>query len=98
LAAERYNKPDPVNLGSGMEITIRDLVDLVRELTHYSGDVYWDVSKPDGQPKRCLDVSRAEKEFGFRATMPFRKGLLRTIEWYEAHSAQLAQGESSDHC
>jgi GDP-L-fucose synthase len=98
LATERYNKPDPVNLGAGMEITLRDLVDLIQDLTHYSGEIYWDTSKPDGQPKRSLDVSRAQKEFGFRATMPFREGLQRTIEWYEAHSTSLAQGRSPDHC
>jgi GDP-L-fucose synthase len=99
LAAERYNKPDPVNLGAGMEITIRDLVDLIQELTHYSGDIRWDTSKPDGQPKRSLDVSRAEKEFGFRATMPFREGLQRTIEWYEKNSAQIPQDRRlGDHC
>ena len=98
LATERYNKPDPVNLGAGMEITIRDLVDLIQELTQYSGEIQWDTSKPDGQPKRSLDVSRAEKEFGFRATMPFREGLKQTIAWYEAHSAQPAQEGSADHC
>jgi len=98
LATERYNKPDPVNLGAGMEITIRDLVDLIQDLTHYSGEIYWDTSKPDGQPKRSLDVSRAEKEFGFRAAMPFREGLKRTIEWYETHSAQSTHERSSDHC
>lgn len=97
LATERYNKPDPVNLGAGMEITIRDLVSLIRELTQYKGEIHWDTSKPDGQPKRSLDVSRAEKEFGFRATMPFREGLQRTIEWYEAHSVPAQKG-SPDHC
>jgi GDP-L-fucose synthase len=82
LATEYYNKPDPVNLGAGMEITIRNLVDLIKELTDYSGEVKWDITKPDGQPKRCLDVSRAQKEFGFKAKMPFREGLKRTINWY----------------
>ena len=85
LAAEQYNKPDPVNLGSGMEITIRDLVALIGELTGYSGEIRWDTARPDGQPRRSLDVSRARKEFGFEAKMPFREGLRRTIEWYEAH-------------
>jgi len=99
LAAERYNKPEPVNLGAGMEITIHDLVDLIQELTHYSGDIHWDTSKPDGQPKRSLDVSRAEMEFGFRAKLPFREGLQRTIEWYETYSEQPVQEErSGDHC
>lgn len=83
LAAERYNKPDPVNLGSGNEITIRDLVVLIGELTGYRGGIRWDTTKPDGQPKRCLDVSRAKREFGFEAQMPFREGLKRTIAWYQ---------------
>jgi GDP-L-fucose synthase len=100
LAAERYNKPDPVNLGSGMEITIKDLVSLIQELTGYSGEIRWNRSKPDGQPKRCLDVSRARKEFGFEAKMPFREGLKRTIAWYEEHRVEAArpQGNVGDHC
>lgn len=85
LAAERYNKPDPVNLGSGMEITIRDLVVLINELTGYRGKIHWDTTKPDGQPRRCLDVSRAKREFGFEATMPFREGLKETIRWFLDH-------------
>lgn len=99
LAAERYNKPDPVNLGSGMEITIRDLVSLIQELTGYSGEIVWDRSKPDGQPKRCLDVSRARQEFGFEAQMPFKDGLKRTIAWYEEHRAEAGRPhETGDHC
>jgi len=82
MATERYNKPDPVNLGSGMEITIRDLIALIGELTGFDGDIIWDPTKPDGQPRRCLDVSRAREEFGFEAGMGFREGLERTIEWY----------------
>ena len=82
LATERYNKPDPVNLGSGMEITIRDLVALIGELTGFAGEIIWDTTKPDGQPRRCLDVSRAREEFGFESEMGFREGLKRTIEWY----------------
>jgi GDP-L-fucose synthase len=85
LAAEQYNKSDPVNLGSGMEISIRDLVDLINELTGYHGEIRWDTTKPDGQPRRCLDVSRAKQEFGFEAKMPFKEGLKRTIAWYTAH-------------
>ena len=81
-AAESYDKPDPVNLGAGMEITIRDLVDLISELTEFEGEIVWDTSKPDGQPRRMLDVSAAEREFGFRATVEFREGLKKTIEWY----------------
>lgn len=83
LAAEDYGKAEPVNLGSGEEITIRSLVELIRELTGYAGDVAWDSSQPDGQPRRCLDTTRAEREFGFRARTKLRDGLRRTIEWYE---------------
>jgi len=82
LAAERYNKSDPVNLGSGTEISIRDLAELIKDLTGFTGDIRWDRSKPDGQPKRRLDVSRAQKEFGFAAEVPFVEGLKRTVEWY----------------
>jgi GDP-L-fucose synthase len=82
LATERYNKPDPVNLGSGFEISIKALVELVAEMAGFKGEIRWDTSKPDGQPRRCLDVSRAKKEFGFEAKVDFRKGLKKTIEWY----------------
>jgi GDP-L-fucose synthase len=83
LATERYNKPDPVNIGAGKEITIRELVKLIAELTGYEGKIVWDTSKPDGQPRRCLDTSRAKREFGFEAKTDFREGLLKTIEWYK---------------
>jgi GDP-L-fucose synthase len=92
LATEKYNKPDPVNLGSGMEITIRDLVNLIAELTGYDGKITWDTSKPDGQPRRCLDVSRAEREFGFKAKTDFREGLKRTIKWYEENRERVKWG------
>ncbi len=82
LAAERYEKPEPVNIGSGFEISIRDLVDLVVKHTGFAGRVRWNASKPDGQPRRGLDVTRAEREFGFRASTPFEEGLRRTIEAY----------------
>lgn len=82
LAAERYEKAEPVNLGAGREIAIRDLVSLIAELTGFRGAILWDASKPDGQPRRYLDVSRAEREFGFRATTDFADGLRKTIEWY----------------
>lgn len=88
LAAERYDAPDPVNLGAGMEITIKDLAILIAELTGYDGDIHWDQSRPDGQPRRCLDVSRAEQEFGFRAVTSFRDGLKETIAWYEKAVAE----------
>jgi GDP-L-fucose synthase len=99
LATERYNKPDPVNLGSGTEITIHDLVGLIQELTGFSGDIHWDTAKPDGQPKRRLDVSRAKQEFGFEAQMPFKKGLKKTIEWYQENSVILNKpADSENHC
>ncbi len=93
LATEKYNKPEPVNLGYGMEITIRDLVNLIAELTGYEGKITWDASKPDGQPRRCLDVSRAEREFGFKAKTDFRKGLKRTIQWYEENRKEILKRE-----
>lgn len=82
LATERYDKPDPVNLGAGFEIKIRDLVYLIKKLTGFKGRVIWDKTKPDGQPRRMLDVSRAQKEFGFKAQMSFKKGLRVAIDWY----------------
>lgn len=84
LTAERYNGHEPVNLGAGFEISIADLARLIAKLTCYQGRLIWDASRPDGQPRRCLDVSRAEKEFGFRATTPFEEGLRETIAWYES--------------
>ena len=82
LATERYNGADPVNLGSGFEISIRDLAELIRRLTGFEGKLVWDTSKPNGQPRRVLDISRAERYFGFRAKTDFEEGLRRTIEWY----------------
>lgn len=84
LAAERYNKPDPVNLGAGFEISIKDLVELIAKLTGFKGEIIWDTSKPDGQPRRMLDTSRAEKEFGFKAKTSLEEGLKKTIEWYRS--------------
>ena len=84
LAAERYDKPDPVNIGSGSEISIHDLAGLIAELTGFKGRIVWDAGKPDGQPRRMLDVSRARREFGFEAETPFRLGLEKTISWYRA--------------
>ncbi len=84
LATERYSGQAPVNLGAGFEISIADLATLIAKCTCYNGRLVWDASRPDGQPRRCLDVSRAEKEFGFRATTPFGEGLRETIAWYEA--------------
>jgi GDP-L-fucose synthase len=85
LATEKYNKPDPVNLGAGKEITIKELVDLIAELAGYKGKIVWDTSKPDGQPRRCLETSRAKKEFGFEAKTDLTEGIMRTIRWYTAH-------------
>ncbi|MCK4225939.1 GDP-L-fucose synthase [candidate division WOR-3 bacterium] len=82
LASEFYNDPEPVNLGAGFEITIKDLVTLIVELTGFEGEIRWDTSKPDGQPRRMLDTSRARKKFGFEAKTDFREGLKKTIEWY----------------
>ena len=87
LASERYDGGEPVNLGSGMEISIRDLVETIARLTGYQGDIVWDASKPNGQPRRQLDVSRAEQLFGFRARTSFEEGLRRTIEWYRQERA-----------
>jgi GDP-L-fucose synthase len=86
LAAEKYDKSDPVNLGSSIEISIKDLVHTICRLADYSGEVVWNTDKPNGQPRRCLDVSRAQKEFGFLASTPFEEGLRRTIEWFQNSS------------
>jgi GDP-L-fucose synthase len=85
LAAERYDGGEPVNLGSTFEIQIRDLTERIAAATGFTGQVIWDTSKPNGQPRRKLDVSRAERFFGFRSTTPFEDGLRRTVEWYLAH-------------
>jgi len=82
LAAERYDDGEPANLGVGHEITIRELVEVIMELTGYEGEVRWDATKPDGQPRRALETSRARDRFGFVATTSFEDGLARTIEWY----------------
>ncbi len=84
-ATEKYNKPDPVNIGSGNEIKIKDLVKLIAELTGFNGEIRWNTSKPDGQPRRCLDVSKAKDEFGFVANVDLKEGLEKTIEWYANH-------------
>ncbi len=85
LAAEKYNGSEPVNLGSGFEISIKDLVEMITDLTGYKGSLIWDESKPNGQPRRALDVNRARNYFGFQAKMDFREGLKKTIEWYRAN-------------
>jgi GDP-L-fucose synthase len=83
LAAERYNGEEPVNLGAGSEISIKDLAETIGRLTGYQGEFLWDTSKPNGQPRRALDVERAKEYFGFKAQMPFEEGLRRTIEWFK---------------
>lgn len=85
LATERYNKSEPVNLGSDLEIAIQDLAELIGRLTGFKGKINWDTSKPDGQPRRRLDTTRAEKEFGFKAKMDFEEGMKKTIEWYKKY-------------
>jgi GDP-L-fucose synthase len=85
LATERYDAAEPVNIGAGFEIGIRELAELIADLTGFSGTLTFDRTKPDGQPRRMLDVTRAEQQFGFRATTDFRAGLRRTIDWYRAH-------------
>lgn len=88
LAAEHYDEGDPVNLGTDEEMPIRELVDVIRELVGFRGEIRWDTTKPDGQPRRRVDPSRAKQYFGFEATVPFRDGLRRTIDWYLAHRVE----------
>ncbi|OFW06403.1 MAG: GDP-fucose synthetase [Acidobacteria bacterium RIFCSPLOWO2_02_FULL_68_18] len=87
LAAERYDGAEPVNLGSGVEISIRDLITLIARSCDYTGEIVWDATQPNGQPRRCLDTSRAEQCFGFRARTRFEDGLAATIDWYRRHQA-----------
>jgi GDP-L-fucose synthase len=96
LAMESYNKSEPVNIGAGFEISIKELINLIVELTGFNGRIIWDTSKPDGQPRRILDTSMAEKEFGFKAKKDLREGLRQTIEWYKnsfKHSTKHAVSE-----
>ncbi len=90
LAAQKYNKPEAVNLGSGMEITIKELVQKIAGIMGFKGEVRWDATKPDGQPRRGLDVSKAEKEFGFKAPTNFDEGLKKTIAWWKENKSKLA--------
>jgi GDP-L-fucose synthase len=94
LAAERYDGAAPVNIGTGVEISIKELVELIAELTGFRGRVVWDATKPNGQPRRCLDTHRAGELFGFRAKTDFREGLRRTIEWYQEQRTTGYRGES----
>ena len=86
LAAEKYNKSKPVNIGAGFEISIKDLVKLIVTLTGFKGKIIWDASQPNGQPRRCLNTQRAKKEFGFQAKVRLTEGLGKTIAWYRSHS------------
>jgi GDP-L-fucose synthase len=88
LATERYNKPEPVNIGAGKEISIKDLVTIIKEQTGFTGEIHWDTTRPDGQPRRCLVTSRAEKEYGFVAQVPFDEGLRRTVDWFIEHTRE----------
>jgi len=90
LAMEKYDKPEPVNLGNGREIRIKELTELVAKLAGFGGKITWDATKPDGQPRRCLDVTRAKQEFGFEALTPFEDGLRKTIAWYEQNKARIS--------
>lgn len=83
LATEKYDKPDPVNLGSSFEISIKELAELIKKLTGFSGKIVWDITKPDGQPRRKLDTTKAKKEFGFQSKTNFEEGLKKTIDWYK---------------
>jgi GDP-L-fucose synthase len=95
-AAEKYSKPEPVNLGSGEEISIRDLLERIRLLVAYEGATRWDATKPDGQPRRCLDTSRAFAEFGWRARTALGDGLLRTVDWYKDNFREAAKAQTVD--
>jgi GDP-L-fucose synthase len=95
LAAEHYNGSEPVNIGSSEEISIRDLAETVREATGFSGRIEWDRTKPDGQPRRKLNIDRAEREFGFRSTTNFRDGLRQTVRWYLEHAPLARHGRSA---
>ena len=92
LAAEKYEKPDPVNIGAGFEISIKDLVELIAEFTEFTGEFIWDAHKPDGQPRRMLDITKAEKEFGFKAKVSLEEGLKRTIDWFKANKDAFSAG------
>lgn len=90
-AMEKYDKPEPVNLGNGREIRIKELTEIIAKLTGFQGKIVWDSTKPDGQPRRCLDTTRARQEFGFEARTSFEDGLRKTIEWYKANRQPAAK-------
>jgi len=94
VATDKYSKPEPVNLGSGEEISIRDLLERISLLAAYEGAIRWDATKPDGQPRRCFDSSRALAEFGWRATTTLRDGLLRAVSWYKDNIREAARARA----
>ena len=94
LAGDRYDGSDPVNLGTGKETAIRELAELIAELTGFEGEIEWDTSMPNGQPRRSLDASRARELFGFEARTPLREGLERTIAWYREHAGAIAGAQA----
>lgn len=94
MAAEKYDSPDPVNLGTEAEISMKDLASTIARACDFSGEIHWDTSRPNGQPRRKLDVSRAKERFGFTANTSFEEGLRRTIQWYRDNSAAIAQREA----
>jgi GDP-L-fucose synthase len=93
LATERYNASDPVNLGSGNEISVKNLAEMIASLTGFEGSLVWDTTKPNGQPRRKLETSKAEALFGFRAQTPFEEGMRCTIDWYRQHRLEIAAKE-----
>lgn len=88
MATEKYNKPDPINIGSSFEISIKDLAELIKKIVGFKGEIYWDTTKPDGQPRRKLDTQKAEREFGFKSSTDFETGLAKTIKWYEENNTK----------
>ena len=95
LSLEKYDSPEPMNLGSGREITIKDLTELIARLSHFEGQIVWDPGKPDGQPRRCLDVSRAKQSIAFTAKTSLEEGLKTTIAWFESHQHELTERDYS---
>lgn len=93
-ATEKYDRGEPVNLGSGMEISIEALVSTIKDVVGYEGEIVWDTSKPDGQPRRCLDTSRARESFGWEAQTEFEQGLQRTVDWYRTHREEIVADET----
>jgi GDP-L-fucose synthase len=94
LASESYNSSDPINLGSGQEISIKSLAEKIADFTGYSGELAWDTSKPNGQPRRALNTDKAADLFGFRAQVSFDEGLKRTVDWYREHREEILARES----